>query len=267
MSACAIGAGLVEQPLPDILPDGMRSIEPDGIRLLNFHNRKATDAFDDREGGRTKLATRLELALKKLVMEFAAPEPEPAKIEASVPVRTKVRVGQLWQTRGADELNGYVFRVDEITSRKGSAVACSTVIRDGYSSYLHVRRESGTQVCHGMSDGYFLGNFRLVQDMPSIPDKMPKIAVPVPQAGQYWQTKGTDGENGYIFRIDKIVSGVYLYRQPSADCTVVQEGFSGALGMRRFPGDHVSFLLQHGYLADSFKPVNHAEYVDRIQVD
>jgi hypothetical protein len=44
--ACAVAAGLVEQALPDILPDGMRPIKPDGIRLLNFDNAKTADAFD-----------------------------------------------------------------------------------------------------------------------------------------------------------------------------------------------------------------------------
>jgi hypothetical protein len=44
--ACAVVAGLIEQSLPDILPDGVRPIEPDGIRLLNFDNAKAADAFD-----------------------------------------------------------------------------------------------------------------------------------------------------------------------------------------------------------------------------
>jgi hypothetical protein len=46
VAACAIGAGLVEQSLPDIFPDSVRSIEPDRIPLLNFDNAKAADAFD-----------------------------------------------------------------------------------------------------------------------------------------------------------------------------------------------------------------------------
>jgi hypothetical protein len=44
--ACAVAASLVEQSLPDIFPDGMRPIKSDGIRLLNFDNAKAADAFD-----------------------------------------------------------------------------------------------------------------------------------------------------------------------------------------------------------------------------
>jgi hypothetical protein len=44
--ACAIGASLVEHPLPDILPDGVRPIEPDRIRLLNFDNTGAAQALD-----------------------------------------------------------------------------------------------------------------------------------------------------------------------------------------------------------------------------
>jgi hypothetical protein len=43
--ACAVAAGLVEQSLPDILPDGMRSIKSDGIRLLYFDDPSAADAF------------------------------------------------------------------------------------------------------------------------------------------------------------------------------------------------------------------------------
>jgi hypothetical protein len=31
MPACSVGAGLIEQSLPDILPDGVRSIKSDGI--------------------------------------------------------------------------------------------------------------------------------------------------------------------------------------------------------------------------------------------
>jgi hypothetical protein len=44
--ACAIGAGLVEQSLPDIFPDGMRPVKSDGIRFLQFDNAKTADAFD-----------------------------------------------------------------------------------------------------------------------------------------------------------------------------------------------------------------------------
>jgi hypothetical protein len=36
VSACAIWAGLVEEPLADILPDRMRAVEPRRIGLLNF---------------------------------------------------------------------------------------------------------------------------------------------------------------------------------------------------------------------------------------
>jgi len=46
VAACAIAAGLVEQALPDILPDSMRPIKSDGIRLLNFDDARAADAFD-----------------------------------------------------------------------------------------------------------------------------------------------------------------------------------------------------------------------------
>jgi len=46
MPAGTIGAGLVEQPLADILPDGMRPIEPDCIRLLNFDDARTALALD-----------------------------------------------------------------------------------------------------------------------------------------------------------------------------------------------------------------------------
>jgi hypothetical protein len=41
VSACAAGAGLVEQSLPDIFPDGMRAIVSDCIRLLDFDDPRA----------------------------------------------------------------------------------------------------------------------------------------------------------------------------------------------------------------------------------
>jgi hypothetical protein len=44
--ACAIAAGLVEQALPDIFPDGMWSIKSDGIGFLHFDGAKAANAFD-----------------------------------------------------------------------------------------------------------------------------------------------------------------------------------------------------------------------------
>jgi hypothetical protein len=46
VSARAIAARLIKESLPDIFPDRMRPIKPDGIRLLNFDNAKAADAFD-----------------------------------------------------------------------------------------------------------------------------------------------------------------------------------------------------------------------------
>jgi hypothetical protein len=46
VSAGAIAASLVEQALPDIFPDGMRPIKPDGIGFLHFDGAKAADAFD-----------------------------------------------------------------------------------------------------------------------------------------------------------------------------------------------------------------------------
>jgi len=42
----AICAGLVEQSLPDILPDGIWSIEPESICLLNFDDAKAAHALN-----------------------------------------------------------------------------------------------------------------------------------------------------------------------------------------------------------------------------
>jgi hypothetical protein len=47
-----MAAGLIKQSLPDILPDGMRPIKSDGIRLLNFDNTKTTDAFDAQQMAR-----------------------------------------------------------------------------------------------------------------------------------------------------------------------------------------------------------------------
>jgi len=44
--ACAIVAGLIEQALTDIFPDGMWPIKSDGIRLLNFDDAKAPQALD-----------------------------------------------------------------------------------------------------------------------------------------------------------------------------------------------------------------------------
>jgi hypothetical protein len=44
--ARAVAASLVEQSLPDIFPDGMRSIKSDRIRLLYFDDPSAADAFD-----------------------------------------------------------------------------------------------------------------------------------------------------------------------------------------------------------------------------
>ena len=44
MTTSTIDAGLVEQSLPDIFPDGIWPIEPDHIRLLNFDDAKAVHA-------------------------------------------------------------------------------------------------------------------------------------------------------------------------------------------------------------------------------
>ena len=44
--ACAVGAGLVEQPPPDIFPDGMRPIKPGRIGLLNFDDAETAPALD-----------------------------------------------------------------------------------------------------------------------------------------------------------------------------------------------------------------------------
>jgi hypothetical protein len=46
MTTSTIDAGLVKQSLPDIFPDGMWSIEPDRIGLLNFDDAKAAHALD-----------------------------------------------------------------------------------------------------------------------------------------------------------------------------------------------------------------------------
>jgi hypothetical protein len=46
VAACAICAGLIEQSLSHILPDGMRSIEPDRVRLLNFDDTRAAQALN-----------------------------------------------------------------------------------------------------------------------------------------------------------------------------------------------------------------------------
>ena len=43
--ASANGTGLIEQSLPDILPDRMWSVAPNRIRLLNFYDAKAAHAF------------------------------------------------------------------------------------------------------------------------------------------------------------------------------------------------------------------------------
>lgn len=44
--AGAIGAGLIEQPLADVLPDRMRPIEPDRVHLLDFDGAQAAYALD-----------------------------------------------------------------------------------------------------------------------------------------------------------------------------------------------------------------------------
>ena len=46
VAARAVGASLVEQPLPHILPDGVRPIEADSVSLLNFDNSGASPAFN-----------------------------------------------------------------------------------------------------------------------------------------------------------------------------------------------------------------------------
>jgi hypothetical protein len=46
VAARAICAGLVEQSLPDILPESIWPIEPDCIRLLNFDDAKAAHALN-----------------------------------------------------------------------------------------------------------------------------------------------------------------------------------------------------------------------------
>ena len=46
VAARAVGASLVEQPLPRILPDSVRPIEADSISLLNFDNSGASPAFN-----------------------------------------------------------------------------------------------------------------------------------------------------------------------------------------------------------------------------
>jgi hypothetical protein len=45
----AICAGLVEQSLPGILPDGIWSIKPNRIRLLNFDDTKAAQALNPQQ--------------------------------------------------------------------------------------------------------------------------------------------------------------------------------------------------------------------------
>jgi hypothetical protein len=46
MSACSISAGVVEQSLSNVLPDGMRCIEPHRVSLLNFDDARTTSALD-----------------------------------------------------------------------------------------------------------------------------------------------------------------------------------------------------------------------------
>ena len=45
MSACAIGAGLVEE-LPDIFPKRVRPVEPDCVCFLDFDDAQATLTLD-----------------------------------------------------------------------------------------------------------------------------------------------------------------------------------------------------------------------------
>jgi hypothetical protein len=47
--AGAIGAGLIEQPLPDVLPYRLRSIEPKSVCLLNFDDARAALALDPQD--------------------------------------------------------------------------------------------------------------------------------------------------------------------------------------------------------------------------
>lgn len=44
--AGANGAGLIEQPLTDVLPEGLLAIEPNGVCLLNFDDPRAALALD-----------------------------------------------------------------------------------------------------------------------------------------------------------------------------------------------------------------------------
>jgi hypothetical protein len=44
--ACAIGAGLVEQSLPDIFPDSVRPIVFDRVRFLDFDGAETAQALD-----------------------------------------------------------------------------------------------------------------------------------------------------------------------------------------------------------------------------
>lgn len=46
MPAGAIDAGLIKETLSDVLPDGMRPIKSDGVRLLNFDDASAALALD-----------------------------------------------------------------------------------------------------------------------------------------------------------------------------------------------------------------------------
>jgi hypothetical protein len=57
--ACAIGAGLVQQSLPNIFPDGMRSIKSDRICSLNFDNAETAQALDAQHMARNFRKTKL----------------------------------------------------------------------------------------------------------------------------------------------------------------------------------------------------------------
>jgi hypothetical protein len=46
MLACPILAPIVKQSLADIFPNGVRSIQQDRVRLLNFHSSSAPQALD-----------------------------------------------------------------------------------------------------------------------------------------------------------------------------------------------------------------------------
>ena len=49
--ACANSAGLVEQSLTNIFPDGVRTIEPERVSPLNFDDPRAALAFDAQHMG------------------------------------------------------------------------------------------------------------------------------------------------------------------------------------------------------------------------